>query len=143
MKQNIGNRVVSAILRSPLHPLLGQDFALIELTGRRSGQTYSVPVNAFAEGDGYLIISRRDRTWWRNLREQPAARLRRQGRTQAVQARVIETPRDVADLLRAHLRHRPSHARYFAVAMDGDGEPDATQLGTAALDRVLIRLAPV
>jgi deazaflavin-dependent oxidoreductase (nitroreductase family) len=142
MKQNIGNRVVSAILRSPLHPLLGRDFALIEFTGRRSGQTYSVPVNAFAEGEGFLIISRRDRTWWRNLRQRPAARLRRRGRTQAVQARVVEAPPEVADLLRAHLRQRPSHARYFAVAIDGEGEPDATQIGTAALDRVLIRLQP-
>jgi deazaflavin-dependent oxidoreductase (nitroreductase family) len=142
MRRNFGNGVVVAILRSPLHGLLGQDFALIEFTGRSTGRAYTVPVNAFAGEDGYLIISRRERTWWRNLRDRPSATLRHRGRARPMQAQVIDNPPEVAELLRLHLRSRPSHARFLGVSMGRDGEPDATQLGQAAQDRVLIRLRP-
>lgn len=142
MKHNFANRVVTAILCSPLHPLLGLDFALIEFSGRRSGQAYTVPVNAFAEDDGYLIISRRERTWWRNLRHRERASLRQRGRAFAVRARVIETPPEVAQALRLHLGRHPSHARFFGVAIGQDGEADEAQLAQAALERVLIQLRP-
>ena len=59
-----------------------------------------------------------------------------------MQAQVIDHPPEVAELLRLHLRSRPSHARFLGVSMGQDGEPDATQLGQAAQDRVLIRLRP-
>jgi len=142
MARNFGNAVVVAILRSPLHGMLGQDFALIEFTGRSSGRAYSVPVNAFAGGDGYLIISRRERTWWRNLRGRPGATLRHRGRSHPVQAQVIDNPPEVAEMLRLHLRTRPSHARFLGISAGPDGEPDGTQLGRAAQDRVLIQLRP-
>ena len=142
MARNFGNAVVVAILRSPLHGLLGQDFALIEFTGRSSGRAYCVPVNAFAREDGYLTLSRRERTWWRNLRGRPGATLRHRGRARPVQAQVIDNLPEVAELLRLHLRTRPSHARFLGISMGPDGEPDATQLGQAAQDRVLIQLRP-
>jgi deazaflavin-dependent oxidoreductase (nitroreductase family) len=142
MARDFGNAVVVAILRSPLHGMLGQDFALIEFTGRSSGRAYSVPVNAFAGEDGYLIISRRERTWWRNLRGRPGATLRHRGKSRPVQAQVIDNPPEVAEMLRLHLRTRPSHARFLGISAGPDGEPDGTQLGRAAQDRVLIQLRP-
>ncbi len=142
MGQTFGNRAVTAILRSPLHGLLGQDFALMEFTGRRTGRAYTVPVNAFATEDGYLIISRRERTWWRNLRDRPDAALRHRGSVRQMQAQLIADPREVAEILRLHLRQRPSHARFFGIAIGQDGEPNPTQLDQAAQERVLIRLRP-
>jgi deazaflavin-dependent oxidoreductase (nitroreductase family) len=140
MGQNFGNRVVAAILRSPFHPLLGPDFALIEFAGRKSGRPYAVPVNAFAAERGYLIISRRDRTWWRNLRDRPDAVLRHRGKARSVRAQVIEDAGAVAERLRLHLRLRPSHARYFGISIDGEGATNATQLEQAAHERVVIQL---
>ena len=59
-----------------------------------------------------------------------------------MQAQVIDNSSEVAELLRRHLRSRPSHARFLGVSMGRDGEPDGTQLGQAAQDRVLIQLGP-
>ena len=62
------NAVVAFLLRSPLHGLLSRGVALITVTGRRTGARYTTPVQ-YVERDGDLyVISRRERTWWRNLR---------------------------------------------------------------------------
>jgi deazaflavin-dependent oxidoreductase (nitroreductase family) len=61
-----GNPFVSALLRSPLHGLLGTKFMLVSVTGRKTGRTYTTPVNYVRQGDTLTVISRRGRTWWRN-----------------------------------------------------------------------------
>jgi len=38
------NPLVSAILRSPLHPLMSGAYVIVTFTGRRSGAMYSTPV---------------------------------------------------------------------------------------------------
>ncbi|MCJ7513408.1 MAG: nitroreductase/quinone reductase family protein, partial [Anaerolineales bacterium] len=141
MGQNLGNRIVTAIVRSPLHPILGPDFALIEFTGRRSGRTYTTPINAFAEGDGYLVISRADRIWWRNLRDGASAMLRHKGVEQSVKAEVIDSPGEVEHQLKRHLAARPAHARYFGLATDASGQLDPARLAQASRGRVFIRLS--
>ncbi len=46
-------------------------FAIITHTGRRSGRTYSTPVNAFREGDGYLfaLTYGAESDWVKNVME--------------------------------------------------------------------------
>jgi F420H(2)-dependent quinone reductase len=64
-----GNRAVALLLRSPLHSLVSRQLALITVTGRRSGKSYTFPV-------GYRRIGERvtipvgwpaRKLWWRNL----------------------------------------------------------------------------
>lgn len=61
------NRFVKGLLRSPAHGLLSGSFAVVTVSGRRTGRKYSTPVNYVADGDVLTIVSSRDRTWWRNL----------------------------------------------------------------------------
>jgi len=63
-----GNRVVRALLASPLHRLFGGGILVITVTGRRSGRRYSTPVQCVARGNALFVVSHRARTWWRNLR---------------------------------------------------------------------------
>jgi deazaflavin-dependent oxidoreductase (nitroreductase family) len=65
------NPVVSAVLGSPLHPLLSRSLALITVTGRRSGRRYTFPVGNRQDGDRVLIkVGWPERKhWWRNLRD--------------------------------------------------------------------------
>lgn len=142
MPQGFGNRFMVAILRSPLHGVLGPDFALIEVTGRRTHRTITLPVNAYADDGTYWILSRRERTWWRNLRDRPGVRFRSHGISRRMHSQLIEEPHEVAQLLRDHLRRRPTHARYLGIAMGADGHFDETQLESAARERVFIRLLP-
>jgi hypothetical protein len=52
----IGNGFMRAILRSPLHGLVSNNVILITFTGRKSGNTYTMPVNYVRDGDALIIL---------------------------------------------------------------------------------------
>ncbi len=56
------------LLRSRLHGLLSGGLMLVTVTGRRTGRRYTTPVNYVRRDDVLTVFSRRERTWWRNLR---------------------------------------------------------------------------
>ena len=64
------NPVVRALLRSRFHRALSGHVALITVTGRRSGRSYTIPVG-YRREDGRVVVvvgwPERKR-WWRNLR---------------------------------------------------------------------------
>jgi deazaflavin-dependent oxidoreductase (nitroreductase family) len=75
------------------------DSLVITVTGRKTGRLYSVPVNYSQSGDKVTIISRRDRTWWRNLRGGAEVILRQRGRDVRGRATVIEDDEGVVTAL--------------------------------------------
>lgn len=74
-------RVHRGILRSPFHAMLSKNTLLLGFTGRTSGKQYTTPVNYTRVGDELLIFSKKNRTWWRNLRGGAPLVFRLQGRT--------------------------------------------------------------
>jgi hypothetical protein len=87
----IGNFFTSLLLRSPLHPILSRDFAVITVTGRRSRKRYTTPVNYSRQGDTITVFSQRQRTWWRNLIGGGEVSILVQGQTLCGRGEVIET----------------------------------------------------
>ena len=87
------NPFVSAVLRSPLHPLLSRSLALITITGRRSGRRYTFPVGYRQDGDRVLIdVGWPERKrWWRNLRDAAKVEMRIRGTRRRGQALVRAT----------------------------------------------------
>jgi hypothetical protein len=78
----IGNPGVRALLRSPLHGAVSGRLALITVTGRRSGRTFTFPVAYRREGEVVTIGVEwpQRKVWWRNLRGDGApVRLRLRG----------------------------------------------------------------
>jgi hypothetical protein len=75
------NPIVRTLLRSPAHGLVSGHLALITITGRRSGRTYTFPVGYHRDGDHVTIgIDWPERKrWWRNLREEAPVELRLAG----------------------------------------------------------------
>ena len=73
-----GNRAVAVLLRSPLHRLLSGQLALISVTGRRSGHSYTFPVGYRRAGDRVTIPVGwpARKVWWRNVRGGARVRLR-------------------------------------------------------------------
>lgn len=63
----MGNIFVNPLLHSPLHFLLSSQVLLISVTGRKTGKTYTTPVQYRREGDSLIIFTQRQRKWWRNL----------------------------------------------------------------------------
>jgi deazaflavin-dependent oxidoreductase (nitroreductase family) len=133
---------MQAIIRSPLHPLLGDSFAVISLTGRKTGRRISTPINVARESDGFTVVSFRSRTWWKNLRGGRTAELRVGGKTVTVRATIIDRPSEVAEGLKKYFGLYPGYAKYFGIHPAENGRIPDGDLEHAAKDRVMIRLTP-
>ena len=75
------NPLVRGLLRSPFHRVLSGRLALITVTGRRSGRTYTIPVG-YRRSDGRVEIVAgwpERKRWWRNLRGGAPVRIRLAG----------------------------------------------------------------
>jgi deazaflavin-dependent oxidoreductase (nitroreductase family) len=62
---------------------------LISVTGRKSGRTYTTPVNYVREGDELTVLSRRGRAWWRNLADPAPVLVQLRGKRQAGVGQVL------------------------------------------------------
>jgi deazaflavin-dependent oxidoreductase (nitroreductase family) len=76
----ISNIFVKPLLRSPLHWLVSSEFMLITFTGRKSGKTYSTPVQFKPNGDAVIFVTGKRRRWWRNLQDGATVTVRIKGR---------------------------------------------------------------
>ena len=123
-----GNPFVGFLLLSPLHGLLGAKFTLITVTGRKTGRTYTTPVNYIRDGDALTVISRRYRTWWRNLSEAAPVFVRVRGKRRAGMGRVL--PLESAELVAA--------VKDFYSRMGL--HPDPAKIEAAAADSVVVRI---
>lgn len=138
-----GNSFMKAMINSPLHPLLGSGFAVITVTGRKTGQAISTPINVSPVEGGYTVTSLRERAWWRNLRGDAPASLRVGGKTIAVRGQIIDDPDEVREELIRHFQRNPGRAKYFNVREMPEGGFDPGDLQRAAGERLIIRLHPV
>jgi deazaflavin-dependent oxidoreductase (nitroreductase family) len=142
MPSPFSNFFVKTLLNSPLHPLMGRNIALITVIGRKTGRTISTPINTITLEDALTVISMRNRTWWRNLREGRTGFLRQSGKTFPVHAEVVETPEKVITWLEKYFAQYPGYAKYFGIDLGPDGKPISQRLERLAAERVIIRLFP-
>jgi deazaflavin-dependent oxidoreductase (nitroreductase family) len=143
MPSGFGNFFVKALLYSPLHPIFGDGIAVITVRGRKTGRAYTTPVNAVREGDTFTVVSRRSRTWWRNLRGGAAAELRVSGKRFVTQAEVIEGYGEVVEGLMRYFERNPRYAKYFQVGVTEAGQPVRQHVEREARGRVIIHLRSV
>ena len=140
---NIGNTFMRTIALSPLHFLLGSSIGVIDVKGRKTGKTYSTPINATQLDGAYLVTSMRNRTWWRNLRGDQVASFTIGGKRMNVRGEVIEETTAVASALMDLFRANPRYARYFGVKLDATNQPAMEDVTNIARDRVVIQLYPL
>ncbi len=133
----IVNRGMKLVLRSPAHGMVSKTVLLITFTGRKSGKTYTTPVDYSQDGDQVTIFTHAD--WWKNLRGGAAVTLRIRGRElQGLAEPVAEDKRAIAAGLAAHLRKVPSDARYYGVTFDESGNPRSEEVEKAVQTVVMI-----
>ncbi len=143
MPSLFGNTFIKFIVNSRLHRILGPNFAVLSVTGRKSGKTISFPVNAFRQGDTFTVITFRERSWWRNLQSQPRASLRIGGESYAVDGEVVETQAEIIECLGQYFAEFPDVAKYFNIQMAPDGQANPEDVTRAAADRLVVHLQPV
>jgi len=93
------NPLVTWTLRSRLHGMMSASTVLVTVTGRKSGRPYTLPISYHQSGDTLTIITRRDKSWWRNVRDGAPVRLLLRGQEVEGQAQVVDM--DEAGMLAA------------------------------------------
>jgi deazaflavin-dependent oxidoreductase (nitroreductase family) len=136
----LGNKFISLVLRSPFHGMLSKSTLLITVKGRKTGRKYTTPVNYLRRGDVLTIISFRSRTWWRNLRSGSEVTLQLRGRKVKGKGDVIEDESGVADALTDYFQQAPNYAKYFSVTFDEAGQPNRADVDREARIRVVIHV---
>ncbi|MEL6150589.1 MAG: nitroreductase family deazaflavin-dependent oxidoreductase [Chloroflexota bacterium] len=111
------NQFVTLVLASPFHGLFGmsQNMLLLTVTGRKSGNLYTFPVEYVEDGDTLIILSHLHRTWWKNLTDDAQVRLCLRGRVLTAHAELKTDPAQVAGYLTRVLEQRPMLARFYRV----------------------------
>ena len=93
------NAAVRAMLHTPLiQRLVGRTFAMMTVTGAKTGRRYTTPVQYLMHGDEFVVLSQQKRTWWRNIASQPEVELRIQGGSITGLARIASDDEAVAIL---------------------------------------------
>ena len=133
------NKTMKFILRSPAHGIVSKTVLLITFTGRKSGKTYTTPVDYSQDGDQVTIFTHAN--WWKNLRGGAPVTLRIRGReVRGLAEPVAEDKEAVAAGLMEHLRKVPSDARYYGVTFDDQKNPKADEVEKSAQTTVMIRV---
>jgi deazaflavin-dependent oxidoreductase (nitroreductase family) len=136
----LGNPVLAAVLRSPLHGMVDGGLMLISVTGRRSGKVYTTPVNYLRDGDTLMVTSLRERTWWRNLRGTAEVVVQLKGDARRGRATLAEDEGRVAEALGRVVALAPSYARFLEVRRKPDGTAEPEDLARAARSRVVVTI---
>lgn len=136
----IGNPMLKWLLRSPWHAAASHEVLLITVTGRKTGKSYTTPVNYVRDGDVLSVLSHAHRSWWRNLRGGAPVKIVLRGKTIKTMASVYEDKADVVDLFTQHLQAAPKYAAILGVELDSEGCPVPASVEAVAVNKVMIEI---
>jgi len=134
------NPLISWLLRSPFHGMISRGILLISVTGKKSGKSYTTPVNYLRDGSVLWVVSKRERTWWRNLIGGAPVKVLLEGRALEARAGAIKNENDVAASLTAYFQKAPQYAKFYKVGFSPAGQPVASDIDRAAQEWVMIRI---
>lgn len=140
--QKLHNPIVSWLLRSPLHALLSDSTMLITFVGRKSGRSFTTPVNYVWDDHTLLVVSPRERLWWRNLRAGTPVTVFVQGQNLKGRGRAFEGKDAIEEGgLLTVLQEAPAYRRHWGVELDEKGQlKDPQDLLRVARTNALIRI---
>ena len=135
-----GNDFVKFFLRTPLHVFMGKTM-LITVTGCKTGKKYTTPVGYFRSNGNLWILSGRDRTWWRNVRDGAEVSLRLHGRDVTGFAEAVLDEETVAKQVLEYVRQIPMSAKGLGVRVE-NGQPNPEDAARLAKERLFVRIKP-
>ena len=135
-----GNDFVTFFLRTPLHVFLGNTM-LITVTGCKTGRKYSTPVGFYREDDSLWILTSRDRTWWRNVRNGSRVSLLLKGNRIDAFAQAELDEKAVEARMFDYLRKMPMAAKPLGIRME-NASPNREDVALVAKDRLFVKVRP-
>ena len=134
-----GNDFMSWVLRSPFHSMLSNGMMLITVTGRKTGKTYTTPVEFYKE-DGYLwVMTSRDRTWWRNLQGGASVDLLLKRKPVNGFAETELDGSTVRSHMFEYIQHIPQAAKPMGIRMENKN-PNPEDIVRTAKDRLFVKI---
>ena len=131
------NATMRALLRTPgLRGWLGKSFAVITVTGSKTGNQFSTPVQYMKLDGHYVVLSQTARKWWRNIRTRPHVELLVAGTVVPAQATIVKS-HAATELLAACLAGNPRVAKFYGLRPNSAGEFDAAHV-EPLLERVVV-----
>ena len=134
-----GNNFVKFFLRTPLHVFMG-DTMLITVTGRKTGKKYTTPVGYYRSDGNLWVLSSRDRTWWRNVRDGAEVWLRLHGKEATGFAEAVLDEDAVAGQIMEYVRQIPMSAKGLGVQVE-NGEPNPEDIARLAKERLFVKIS--
>jgi deazaflavin-dependent oxidoreductase (nitroreductase family) len=105
----LNNPFMKWLLRSPLHSMVSKKYMLITLTGRKSGNVYTTPVQYAKNGNTITVTTSKQYTWWKNLRGGAPVKVRVQGHDLSGKAEVSAETEAVTAALRTVYPQMPEN----------------------------------
>jgi deazaflavin-dependent oxidoreductase (nitroreductase family) len=133
------NDFIAWVLRSPFHGMLSNGMMLITVTGRKTGKKYTTPVGYYREGDTLLVMTSRDRTWWRNLKGGAEVGLLLKHVSVTAFAEPELEEKAVEARLLDYFRHIPQAIKSMGIRMV-NGLPNAEDIARTARERLFVRI---
>jgi deazaflavin-dependent oxidoreductase (nitroreductase family) len=135
-----GNDFVEFFLRTPLHVFLGNTM-LITVTGRKTGRKYSTPVGFYRESDCLWVMTSRNRTWWRNLRNGANVSLLLKGKTVSAFAEAELDENAVETRMFEYIQQMSMAAKPMGIRMENTA-PNREDVTRVAKDRLFVKIRP-
>jgi len=132
-----GNDFVNFFLRTPLHVFLGNTM-LITVTGCKTGRKYSTPVGFYRDDDTLWVMTSRDRTWWRNIKQGANVTLLLKGKNVNAFAIAELDDKMVEKHIFDYIRHMPLAAKSLGIRMENNS-PNAEDIARLAQDRLFVK----
>lgn len=134
------NKIVGGLLKSPLHGFMSNSTLLLTYQGRKSGKSYSLPVNYVQDGKILWITSLADRTWWRNLLEPQQVHMQLKGEKKTGDAVAYSQEEKIVEGLQHYFELAPQFAKYYQVRLNENNKPELEDVQAAAKDRIIVRI---
>ena len=113
------NSLMKWVLSTPgLQAWVGRDVALLGFTGRRTGQSYTIPVSYHRDGDTVTVVTKKLRNWWRNFETPVGVELRLVGQMHSGTARIVSSDAEALEFMTDFLKKRPIDAKAYGLTKD-------------------------
>lgn len=133
------NRVMRALLNSPLHGMLSGSLLVLYFTGAKSGRRRSTPLRYLRQDDAVICLTGRETGWWPNFRKPVPVELQLAGRRVAAIAHALPDDAERKEAaLRRMLAAYPSDAAYHGIAVRRGAAPSPEHFQRAVARDVLV-----
>ena len=107
-----------AVTTPGIQAMVGKGVALLRFTGRRTGNSYTIPVGYHREDDLVTVVTKRMRVWWHNFETPAEVGLRLAGREYTGKAEAQVGDAESLEFMLDYLEKRPVDAKAFGLARD-------------------------